>query len=193
MQPPPAGRTLGLAMQRATAFAAPWLCCTVGLLLTRRCAAALRRSWIRRELRHAVLVLRRLQELAGACAAVEGHKAARRALAVAGAARELIDGGLLRLLDPSRPREGGSLSLRTLRARAARVELECAACLAGAPQTAASALRRPMGREELVREEQRALASLGGGPSLGCLKRVLTRLRGLESDLDFQAGSGRQW
>lgn len=186
----PAGRTLGVAIQRATAFAAPWLCCSVGLLLARRCAVALRRSWIRREVRQAVLVLRRLQELAGACAAVEGHKAARRALAVAGAARELIDGGLLRMLDPSRPPEGSSL--RTLRARAARIELECAACLAGAPQ-AASALRRPMKRDELVRDEQRALASLGGGPSLDSLRNVLTQLRSLESDLDFQAGSGRQW
>ena len=119
-----AGRTfaLGAALQRAKASAAPWLCCTLCLLLARRCGAALRRSWIRREVRQTMLVLRRLQEMAGACAAVERHKTARRALAVAGAARELIDDGLLRMLDPSRPAEGGSL--RTLRARAARVELE---------------------------------------------------------------------
>ena len=125
-----AGRTLalGAALQRAKASAAPWLCCTLGLLLARRCAAALRRSWIRHKVRQTMLVLRRLQEMAGACAAVEGHKTARRALAVAGAARELIDDGLLRMLDPSRPAEGGSL--RALRARAARVELECKACLA---------------------------------------------------------------
>ena len=112
-------RHLRFALQCATATA-------VGLLLARRCAMALRRSWIRREVRQAVLVLRRLQELAGACAAVEGHKGARRALAVAGAARELIDGGLLRMLDPSRPRGGGTL--QTLRRRAARIELECEVC-----------------------------------------------------------------
>ena len=162
---------------------------TVAVLALR---PTIRRCTLRREIRHALLILQRLQERAGSCAAYkedrECRRATARALAVAGAARELVDDRLLCLADAQHTR--GSATLQQLRRRAARVEVECEACLPRAPPGAA--VRRPMRRDELLQDEQRSLDTLDDTPGVRALRRALSSLRALESDLDFQAALLRE-
>ena len=145
----------------------------------------IRRCALRREIQQALLILQRLQERAGSCASRkddrECRRATARALAVAGAARDVVDDRLLCLADARHTR--GSGTLHQLRRRAARVEVECEACL---PPPGA-AVRRPMRRDELLQDERRALDALDDTPGVRALRRALGSLRALESDLDFQA------
>ena len=147
----------------------------------------IRRCALRREIRQALLILQRLQERAGSCASQKHdrdcRRATARALAVAGAARELVDDRLLCLADIRHTR--GSGTLQQLRRRAARVEVEVEAVLPRASPSAAA--RRPMRREELLQDERDALDALVDTPGVRALRRALSSLRALESDLDFQA------
>ena len=74
-------------------------------LLALRSAAGLRRSWLRREIRQALGILQRLQERAGQCAATEGRegrRAAKRALAIAGAASGTVTLTVLQRLNTTK-------------------------------------------------------------------------------------------
>ena len=110
-------------------------------LLALRSAAGLRRSWLRREIRQALGILQRLQERAGQCAATEGRegrRAAKRALAIAGAAREL-EALLAKATAELEQTKGAAESAPELTAEAAPAD---AAGAEGAAEAARRALTR---------------------------------------------------